>query len=50
MRLKAFLSGDAMIAGKHFQSAWQEHLSQYGDTVTFDWESDWQKLQYRRLK
>ena len=50
MRLKAFLSGDAMIAGKHFQSAWQEHLSQYGDTVTFDWESDWQKLQYRRLE
>ncbi len=39
-----------MIAGKHFQSAWQEHLSQYGDTVTFDWESDWQKLQYRRLE
>lgn len=50
MKIKAFLSGDAMIAGQYFYSAWEKYLKQYGQAVVYDWESDWEKLQYRRLE
>ncbi len=48
--LKAFISGDAMIGGQQFLKAWEKYLAQYGQAMVFDWESDWEKLQYRRLE
>ena len=49
--MKAILLGDAMIPGKGFGEAWKKHMSKYGDDVIVDnWESDWGKLQYRRLE
>lgn len=49
--MKAILLGDAMIGGKGFLQAWMKHLSRYGtDIIVNDWETDWGKLQYRRLE
>jgi D-3-phosphoglycerate dehydrogenase / 2-oxoglutarate reductase len=49
--MKAILSGDAMIRGEGFQKAWDKYLSAYGnDVVVSDWETSWDKLQYRRLE
>jgi len=49
-KLKAVLLGDAMIRGEGFARAWETHLSGYGDAVVGDWETSWDKLQYRRLE
>ncbi len=49
--IKAILLGDAMIPGAGFGKAWKKHLSAFGDDVVVgDWESNWDKLQYRRLE
>ena len=49
--LKAILSGDAMIPSQGFVDAWKKYFPQYGDNyIAEDWESDWGKLQYRRLE
>ena len=49
--MKAILLGDAMIHGEGFEKAWKKYLSQYGtDIVVGEWESNWDKLQYRRLE
>ncbi len=49
--MKAILLGDAMIRGEGFEKAWKKHLSEYGeDIVVGDWETNWDKLQYRRLE
>lgn len=49
--MKAILLGDAMIRGEGFEKAWKKHLSEYGeDIVVGDWETSWDKLQYRRLE
>jgi D-3-phosphoglycerate dehydrogenase len=50
-KIRAILLGDAMIPGEGFGQAWNKHLGAYGDDVYVgDWESDWGKLQYRRLE
>jgi len=49
-KLKAILLGDAMIRGEGFYKAWNKHLSAYGDAIAGDWETIWDKLQYRRLE
>ena len=49
--MKAILLGDAMIHGEGFENAWKKHMSKYGtDIVVGEWESNWDKLQYRRLE
>ena len=50
-KLTAVLLGDAMIPSEGFRGAWEKYLSRYGD-VAFagDWETSWDKLQYRRLE
>ena len=50
-KLSAVLLGDAMIPSEGFRGAWEKYLSRYGD-VAFagDWETSWDKLQYRRLE
>jgi D-3-phosphoglycerate dehydrogenase len=49
--MKAILLGDAMIRGEGFEKAWNKHLNAYGkDIVVGDWETSWDKLQYRRLE
>lgn len=49
--LKAILQGDAMIPVAGFEAAWTKYLSQAGtDVLAGNWESDWDKLQYRRLE
>ena len=50
MRLKAILLGDAMIRGEGFSKAWDKHLSAYGEPLVGDWETNWDKLQFRRLE
>lgn len=48
---QACVVGDAMIPGTGFRSAFEAYLADYVETVTIDdWESDWGKLQYRRLE
>lgn len=50
-KIRAILLGDAMIPGDGFGKAWKKHLSAYGDDVFVgNWESSWDKLQYRRLE
>ncbi|HOA15252.1 MAG TPA: 2-hydroxyacid dehydrogenase [Bacillota bacterium] len=50
-KIKAILLGDAMIPGEGFGKAWRKHLSAYGDDIYVgNWESNWDKLQYRRLE
>lgn len=50
-KLKAILLGDAMIVGSEFELATQQYLSDFvGDCKVGDWESDWPKLQARRLE
>lgn len=49
--LKAILSGDAMIPSLGFEEAWKKYFPQYSENyVSGDWESDWGKLQFRRLE
>jgi len=49
--MKAILLGDAMIPGEGFKKAWNKYLNAYGDNIIVDnWETDWDKLQYRRLE
>ena len=49
--LKVILSGDAMIPSEGFVEAWKKYFPQYADNyIAEDWESDWGKLQYRRLE
>ncbi len=49
--IKTIILGDAMIPGKRFAEAWPEYLKEYGDEVLVDdWETDWDRLQYRRLE
>ena len=48
---KALIIGDAMIPGTVFVPAYERYLKAFVDDVKVgDWESDWQKLQYRRLE
>lgn len=49
-KLNAFISGDAMIGGEAFKKAWDKYLSAYGEGYVYDWETNWDKLQYRRLE
>jgi D-3-phosphoglycerate dehydrogenase len=49
--MKALLSGDPMITSELFASGFDKHLKKYFNEVkTGDWETDWSKLQDRRLK
>lgn len=49
--MKAIILGDAMIGGDIFRGAWNKHLSFLGNDIVVDnFESDWGKLQYRRLE
>ena len=49
--LKGILLGDAMIGGEGFEKAWKKHLSKHGnDIIVSNWETNWDKLQYRRLE
>ena len=49
--IKAILLGDAMIPGEGFKNAWDKHMSDYGTDYTVgNWETSWDKLQYRRLE
>lgn len=49
--LKAILLGDAMIPGLRFKEAWDKCMTDYGtDVLCGDWESNWDKLQFRRLE
>ena len=48
--LKMIISGDAMIPGKLFEGAVDKHLKDYvGEYVVGDFETNWGKLQERRL-
>lgn len=49
--IKALLLGDTMIPSDGFKNAWEKHLSKdFGNNIfAGDWESDWEKLQQRRL-
>ncbi len=48
---KALIIGDAMIPGTVFEPAFQRYLSKKVEAVKVgDWESDWGKLQFRRLE
>ncbi len=50
-KLKTVLLGDAMISGSEFKLANQKYLSDFtGELKVGDWESDWQRLQARRLE
>jgi D-3-phosphoglycerate dehydrogenase / 2-oxoglutarate reductase len=50
-RIKSLLIGDAMIPGSDFKLAAEKYLGDViSDTKVGDWESDWGKLQERRLK
>src|ERR1035438_2081538 len=50
-RIKALLIGDAMIPGNEFKLAAEKYLGDViADVKVGDWESDWGKLQQRRLK
>lgn len=50
-KVKAMVLGDAMIPGKDFELAVKEYLSDYvEETIVGDWETDWDKLQKRRLE
>ncbi|MCI1945549.1 MAG: 2-hydroxyacid dehydrogenase [Clostridium luticellarii] len=50
-KVKALLIGDAMIPGKSFEGAYEKYLKRFIDQVKVgDWESDWGKLQNRRLE
>ncbi|MGI6527464.1 MAG: 2-hydroxyacid dehydrogenase [Caldicoprobacterales bacterium] len=49
--MKAILLGDAMIPSQGFEKAWNKHLNAYGNNIIVgDWETSWDKLQYRRLE
>jgi D-3-phosphoglycerate dehydrogenase len=49
--MKIILSGDPMIKGELFEAAYQKHLKVFANNVVVkDWETDWTKLQDRRLK
>jgi D-3-phosphoglycerate dehydrogenase / 2-oxoglutarate reductase len=49
--MKALLSGDPMITSELFEAGFNKHLKKYfKDVKTGDWETDWTKLQDRRLK
>ncbi len=50
-KMKAVLLGDAMIPGTDFKSAAIKHLGSFlADIKVGDWETDWTKLQNRRLE
>jgi D-3-phosphoglycerate dehydrogenase / 2-oxoglutarate reductase len=50
-RIKSLLIGDAMIPGSEFRLAAEKYLGDFiSDVKVGDWESDWGKLQERRLK
>ncbi len=49
-RLKGILLGDAMIGGEGFEKAWKKYLGWVEDIVVGNWETNWEKLQYRRLE
>jgi D-3-phosphoglycerate dehydrogenase len=49
--IKAVLIGDAMIRGSEFRVAAEKYLGDFiADVKVGDWETDWGKLQERRLK
>lgn len=49
--MKAILSGDPMIPSELFKKAFDKHLvSYFNEVVSEDFETDWSKLQDRRLK
>lgn len=49
--IKTILIGDAMIHGSTFEGAWKRHLPMFGNKVVVgDFETDWSRLQYRRLE
>lgn len=50
--MKAIMLGDAMIHGTGFKAAWDKYLApNFGENVIVgDFESNWDKLQYRRLE
>ena len=50
-QFKAIVLGDAMIGGEAFGDAAKKYLSPYiSDLKVGEWESDWGKLQNRRLE
>lgn len=50
-KLKILVIGDAMILGSEFKQAAEKYLSNFiGEVKVGDWETDWQKLQNRRLE
>ena len=50
-KIKGLLLGDVMIPASGFAQAWEKHLAPYGDVFfAGDWETDYPKLQDRRLK
>ena len=50
-KLKALVLGDAMIPGSEFESAAKRYLGNViGDLKVGDWESNWDRLQARRLE
>lgn len=50
-KVKALLIGDAMIPGESFEGACKKYLNEFvGETKVGNWESDWGKLQNRRLE
>lgn len=50
-RIRALLIGDAMIPGSDFRLAAEKYLGDaIADVKVGDWESDWGRLQQRRLK
>lgn len=50
-KMKGILLGDAMIPGEGFKKAWDKYLSKYeSNVIVGNWETSWDKLQYRRLE
>ncbi len=49
-KLKAILIGDAMIKGEGFKKAWDKYLCDFGHSLEGNWETNWDKLQFRRLE
>lgn len=48
--IKGLLLGDAMIPSAGFVQAWEKHLFPFGEIVfAGDWETEWSRLQHRRL-
>jgi len=49
-KIRALLIGDAMIRGEEFARATQRYLSEYVcETIVDNWETNWDRLQKRRL-